>query len=117
MSNRFIAVLSLETRHRTPKEIRQTSIVTGVPIHHAASRDAGEAGNAAGIQVGTTRCGSPAPLRGAWHVTPQGQSVMHPGYHRVVPKYSIVVPFHNEEENVTALRPREARDGACGREL
>jgi glycosyltransferase involved in cell wall biosynthesis len=27
-------------------------------------------------------------------------------YHLVVPKYSIVVPFHNEEENVTALYDR-----------
>jgi len=28
------------------------------------------------------------------------------GYHRGVPKYSIVVPFHNEEENVTTLYDR-----------
>src|ERR1700722_5576695 len=28
------------------------------------------------------------------------------GYHLRVPKYSIVVPFHNEEENVTALYDR-----------
>ena len=27
-------------------------------------------------------------------------------YHRTVPKYSIVVPFHNEEENVTTLYDR-----------
>ena len=27
-------------------------------------------------------------------------------YHKRVPKYSIVVPFHNEEENVTALYDR-----------
>jgi len=27
-------------------------------------------------------------------------------YHRIVPKYSIVVPFHNEEENVTKLYDR-----------
>jgi glycosyltransferase involved in cell wall biosynthesis len=27
-------------------------------------------------------------------------------YHKTVPKYSIVVPFHNEEENVTALYDR-----------
>src|ERR1700738_1613844 len=27
-------------------------------------------------------------------------------YHRTVPKYSIVVPFHNEEDNVTALYDR-----------
>jgi glycosyltransferase involved in cell wall biosynthesis len=29
-----------------------------------------------------------------------------PGYHQFVPKYSIVVPFHNEEENVTVLYDR-----------
>jgi glycosyltransferase involved in cell wall biosynthesis len=29
-----------------------------------------------------------------------------PAYHRIVPKYSIVVPFHNEEENVTTLYDR-----------
>jgi glycosyltransferase involved in cell wall biosynthesis len=29
-----------------------------------------------------------------------------PEYHRFVPKYSIVVPFHNEEENVTVLYDR-----------
>src|SRR6202011_2647078 len=28
------------------------------------------------------------------------------GYHYCVPKYSIVVPFHNEEENVTTLYDR-----------
>ncbi len=28
------------------------------------------------------------------------------GYHHIVPKYSIVVPFHNEEENVTRLYDR-----------
>ena len=28
------------------------------------------------------------------------------GYHQSVPKYSIVVPFHNEEENVTTLYAR-----------
>ena len=27
-------------------------------------------------------------------------------YHQTVPKYSIVVPFHNEEENVTTLYDR-----------
>src|ERR1022692_1707322 len=27
-------------------------------------------------------------------------------YHQCVPKYSIVVPFHNEEDNVTALYDR-----------
>jgi glycosyltransferase involved in cell wall biosynthesis len=27
-------------------------------------------------------------------------------YHKIVPKYSIVVPFHNEEENVTTLYDR-----------
>src|ERR1700719_3288226 len=27
-------------------------------------------------------------------------------YHQAVPKYSIVVPFHNEEENVTTLYDR-----------
>jgi glycosyltransferase involved in cell wall biosynthesis len=30
----------------------------------------------------------------------------HRGYHHGVPKYSIVVPFHNEEENVTTLYDR-----------
>ena len=29
-----------------------------------------------------------------------------PAYHLAVPKYSIVVPFHNEEENVTTLYDR-----------
>src|SRR3954465_9497525 len=28
------------------------------------------------------------------------------GYHHYVPKYSVVVPFHNEEENVTVLYDR-----------
>ena len=46
-------------------------------------------------------------------------------YHLGVPKYSIVVPFHNEEENVTTLYDRVklvmeqvgefVRDGVCGR--
>jgi len=33
-------------------------------------------------------------------------SLWNAAYHGVVPKYSIVVPFHNEEENVTKLYDR-----------
>ena len=39
----------------------------------------------------------------------RGRSLVHPyhaAYHLQVPKYSIVVPFHNEEENVTTLYDR-----------
>jgi glycosyltransferase involved in cell wall biosynthesis len=34
------------------------------------------------------------------------QTVSPQEYHQIVPKYSIVVPFHNEEENVTTLYDR-----------
>ncbi len=43
-------------------------------------------------------------------VVPQAASFPPPArpeeYHRLVPKYSVVVPFHNEEANVTALYDR-----------
>ena len=37
---------------------------------------------------------------------PQRRERRGTGYHKKVPKYSIVVPFHNEEENVTTLYDR-----------
>ena len=46
----------------------------------------------------------PPPIRKAHAGIRQNRPIR--AYHQSVPKYSIVVPFHNEEENVTALYDR-----------